>query len=145
MTSAPPPPSAPLGETTVNRTWAWGAAVVGDPAVAPPIPSESLVTLGTGALVLRLHHAQDVDRVDGEARLATATVHVRVHTDPPALERTQLCDVLLDTPSGKLSLGDGAEAVVIEAGGALRHRLVVSADVLRPAGLDEVWVDVVPQ
>lgn len=145
MTSAPPPPPAPLGDTTVTRSWAWGAAVVGDPAATPPTPTEALVTIGTGAVVLRLHHAQDVQRVDGEESLATATCHVRVYEVAPATERTLLCDVVLETPSGKLSLGDGAEAVVVEAGGALRHRLLVSADSLRSTGLDEVWLDVVPQ
>ncbi len=114
-------------------------------SAAPPAPSESLVTIGTGALVLRLHHAQDGSSVEGEPSLATATCHVRVVTDDPSYaDRTLLCDVVLETPSGKLSLGDGAEAVVIEAGGAPRHRLVVSAEQLRAAGLDEVWVDVVP-
>jgi hypothetical protein len=133
-----------LGETTVTRSWAWGAAVVGDPGAAPPTPTEALVTIGTGALVLRLRHAQDVEVVGGETSLATATCHVRVLDEAEQTARTTLCDVVLETPSGKLSLGDGTGAVAIEVEGSPRHRLVVSAEHLRSAGLDEVWVDVVP-
>lgn len=134
-----------LGETTVTRSWQWGAAVIGDPSAAPPAPTEAPVTIGTGAVVLRLRHAHDVELVEGRSSLATATCHVRVLTEAEAPPRTVLCDVVLETPSGKLSLGDGAEAVVVEAGGALRHRLVVTAAAVRARGLDEVWVDVVPE
>jgi hypothetical protein len=132
-----------LGETTVTRSWQWGAAVLGDPAAPPPAPTAALVTLGTSALVLRLHHAQDVELVDGEPSLATATCHVRVLSEAEPTTRTVLCDVVLETASGKLSLGDGAGAVVIEVEGSPRHRVVVSAEHLRTEGLDEVWVDVI--
>lgn len=134
-----------LGETTVTRSWQWGAAVIGDPAATPPTPTEAPVTIGTGALVLRLRHAQDVELVEGVSSLATATCHVRVLDAAEPVSRTVLCDAVLETPSGKLSLGDAAEAVVIEVEGALRHRLVVSTDHVGPRGLAEVWVDVVPQ
>ena len=55
-----------------------------------------------------------------------------------------LADAVLETPTGKLSLGDGSGAVAIEVDGALRHRLVITAD-REGAEPEEVWVDVVAQ
>jgi len=91
-------------------------------------------------------HCQFILRTqDGWLVPATATVHVRVREVYEQPTRLVVCDVVLDTPSNKLSLGDAEDEIVLNGCG-LRTRVVVSLDDPDPEYMspDEVWIDLAP-
>lgn len=105
----------PLLELTITRPWYWGAAIFSAPtADSPqPIPNE-LVTADSGALVIQVTHAQDVNDAQVErGELATATVQVRylpgfdAPADPPDFEGQLLL------PDELLTIGDAQYEVAM--------------------------------
>lgn len=129
-----------MQELAVTRQWHWGIAIVGDPAGnIPDLDGESLVTVGEDTVILLVHHAQDVGL---DEDLASSTLRVRVLDAVEPNDRTVVCDVVLDTPSRAVSLGDADEEVKV-TGLTTRTRLIASAEDVRAFGLDEVWIDLV--
>jgi hypothetical protein len=129
-------------EVTLTRPWGGGIAILGAPtAELPDVDPRSPVSLGEGAVVIGVRHAQDFDheRVEG---LATATVYVRILRNPEVLSRVVLCDVVLATPDDQIRLGDAEEELVLPAPGP-RTRVIISADHVDLTGLGQVWIDLV--
>ena len=128
------------GQLDLTREWHWGIAVVGDPAGhVPDVEPDRLVTVGGDTVVLCVRHAYDVGLDDDPA---TCTLHVRVLDDLDSPDRPVVCDVVLDTPSGEVTIGD-ADGEVPVHGLTGRTRLVVSAADVSAGGMDEVWLDLV--
>lgn len=104
-----------LLELTITRPWYWGIAILSAPtAESPePIPNE-LVTADSGALVIQVTHARDVNDAQVErGELATATVQVRylpafdAPADPPHFEGQLLL------PDELLTIGDAEYEVAM--------------------------------
>ena len=127
-------------EVELTREWNWGIAIVGDPAGnIPDLDPHSVATVGDDTVILLVRHAQDL-RPDGQP--ATSTVHVRVLDAHQPHERSTICDVVLNTPSHAVTLGD-ADGEATVAGLSSRTRLVVSAADARSSDLDELWIDLI--
>ncbi len=130
----------PTREVELTREWNWGIAIVGDPAGhIPDVDPDSLATVGDDTVILLVHHAQDL-RPDGN--LATSTIHVRVLDDDEPHERSTICDVVLNTPSQVVTIGDANDETTV-TGLSSRTRVVASAVDVRSYGLDEVWLDLI--
>lgn len=136
----------PLSDFTLTRPWHWGIAVVGDPTAEVPSSLEGHLALASErVVVLRVRHAQDIeaDRFEGDWDWAVATIHVRTLVAFEPTDRTILCDVLLNTPADRISIGD-ADGDIVLSGHGSTTRLVVSADDADPTGLEEAWIDLLP-
>lgn len=137
----------PLSEVTLVRPWHWGIAIVADPkGEVPEVLSGQVVTVGSSGLVILVHHAQDIEAevFEGDRDWATATIHVTTLADAESPPRAVLCDVVLNTPTYRLGIGDADGDVVLPCPGTGRTRVIVSAENVGEGGLDEVWVDPVP-
>lgn len=138
-----------MSEITLVRAWNWGIAILldVDHGDIPDVDTDSLVTVGDGAIIILVQHSQDSTTYTQDGRLvpATATVHVRVREVHEQPSRLVACDVVLDTPGNKLSLGDAEDEIVLNGCGR-RTRVVVSVDDPDPGHLspDEVWIDLAP-
>jgi hypothetical protein len=137
----------PLSEVTLVRPWHWGIAIVADPeGEVPEVQPGQAVTIGESGLVILVRHAQDIEAevFEGDGEWATATVHVKTLAEAESTPRPVLCDVVLNTPTYRLGIGDADGEVIVPCPGMGRTRLVVSADDVGEGGLDEVWVDLLP-
>jgi hypothetical protein len=104
---------------------------------------DNIDTLGEAGLVIRVRHAQDIDvQRSGASDVATATVRVRSLVQAEPVDRRILADVVLATATEQLSLGDADGEVVLPCP-SRRTRVIVSTDDPDPAGLENVWVDLV--
>ena len=123
-------PSQPLFEITLTRPWHWGIAMIFDPGGdAPDVNPQDLVSLGPSGMVILVRHAQDsIESFDGDRDWATASLHVRLLVATEPVPRAIACDAMLQTPSGRLELGDADEYLTISVdpgrirGGCLRKR-----------------------
>ncbi len=141
----------PLLTTTIRRPFHWGIVVV---AVEPPtgdIPAvvgDTLVVANAHSLIILVRHAQDIESLDGEYDFAEAEVTVRQMVGPmssPASGRV-VYEGVLDVPSGRLSVGDADDWVILPAHHGANTAVVsveagVPADELSP---DAVHVDLWP-
>lgn len=124
-----------------------GIAIVADPkGEVPEIQPEQAVTIGESGLVILVRHAQDTEAevFEGDWEWATATTHVKTLAEAESASRPVLCDVVLNTPTCRLGIGDADGEVILPCPGTGRTRLVVSADDVSEGGLNEVWVDLLP-
>jgi hypothetical protein len=112
----------------------------------PEVQPEEVVTVGESGLVILVRHAQDIEAevFEGDWEWATATIHVKTLAEAESTPRPVLCDVVLNTPTYRLGIGDADGEVILPCPGTGRTRLVVSAEDVGEGGLDEVWVDLVP-
>jgi hypothetical protein len=135
----------PLFEVTLTRPWHWGIAVVFDhDGEVPDVDPEQLVSVGTSGLVILVRHAQDsIKSFDGDWDWATACLHVRLLTAAEPTERSIACDTVLQTPSGRLSVGD-ADGDVALSTHHHRTRVVVSVEDPADTSPDKVWIDLLP-
>lgn len=135
----------PLSELTLPRPWGWGIAILSDPSAdLPDVNPELPVTVGTGAIIVLVRHAQDTDATtpDGYSEWAFATLHVRILAEAEPTTRVVLSDAVIDAPNRRVSIGD-AEGEVVLSGHGVRTRLIVSVVEEDVAGADEVWIDVI--
>jgi hypothetical protein len=136
----------PLYEVTLERAWHWGIAIVSAPgAHVPDSVDESLVTSGSGSLVIKVRHAQDVEAetFEGDWDWATATVHVRSLVDLEHTGGEVLYEGTLALADGQLAVGDAdCEMTVNDLPAQARIR--VHAEDASEAALSEVWLDLVP-
>jgi hypothetical protein len=96
--------------------------------------------------VILVRHAQDIEAevFENGWEWGTATIHVKTLAEAEPTPRPVLCDVVLNTPSYRLGIGDADSEVILPCPGTGRTRLVVSADDIGEGGLDEVWIDLLP-
>lgn len=135
----------PLAELMLTRPWHCGIAILGDPVAEVPTELNGrLVTTGRNVVVLSVRHAQDIDgdKFEGDWHWATATIHLRSVAKSDGSARNVLCDTVIDTSAGTVSLGDADGMVVIPAP-SVRTRVIVCTDDVDPTGLETVWVDLV--
>lgn len=135
----------PLAELSLTRAWHWGIAIVGDPSAEVPHDlGDGAVAVGRDVIVLKVHHAQDIEaeRFEGGWDWATATIHVRSLTQPEVTDRRLLCDEVIHAWRETVSLGDADGMLVIPTPSS-RIRVVVTTQETHPHGLDEAWVDLV--
>lgn len=137
-----------ISETTHIRAWHWGVAIVCAPGAELPddLDESRPVTIGEEAIVVQVRHAQDLDRSRAENAWDWATVafHLRVVVEPEPLERTLLADVVLPTPDGRIALGDEDGEVIVSTP-TEKTRIILSAESVGDDGLDEAWIDLVPE
>lgn len=137
-----------LHSAIVTRPWHWGIAIVSDASLGGEIPEVDPARGVTGnhnGLIILVRHAQDIPSFDGEFDWAEATVTVTLWEDDPASpERPVIYDDSLDTPSGRLSIGDADDDLVVAAHHG-RTRVVVSVTDPSDKAPDSVWVDLYPQ
>jgi hypothetical protein len=135
-------PSQPLFEVTLTRPWHWGIALIFDQdGDAPDVNPEELVSLGPSGVVILVRHAQDsIESSDGDWNWATASLHVRLLAEIEPTPRAIACDAMLQTPTGRLDLGDadGYLTVSVDPG---RTRVVVSVEDPTDKSPDHVWID----
>ncbi|MFE6967657.1 hypothetical protein ACFVAJ_21465 [Agromyces sp. NPDC057679] len=103
---------------TVKRPWHWGIVIVSDPDLGGQIPEvdpESRVSANESGLIVLVRHAQDVEDFNGDLEWAEAEVTVIHRSEaPPTLDgRTQVFEGRLETPSGRLQIGDADDEVVM--------------------------------
>src|SRR5690348_5223864 len=137
----------PLSDVTLVRPWHWGLAIVADPkGEVPEVQPEQVVTIGESGLVILVRHAQDIEAevFENDWEWGTATIHVKTLAEAESTPRPVLCDVVLNTPTCRLGIGDADGEVILPCPGTGRTRLVVSADDVGEGGLDEVWIDLLP-
>ena len=108
----------PILVTTIRRPWHWGIAVVTGPGQTedyPEIEPGRPFCSTSGALVIVVRHAQDVEDID--LGFAEATVSIFLHQEEITLDDSnQAVDGgLLSTPEGSLSVGDADMNVVVPA------------------------------
>ena len=96
--------------------------------------------------MIRVRHAHDIEAevLDGDWEWATATIHVRALGEAEPTPRPVFCDVVLDTPTYRLGIGDADGEVIMPCPGMGRTRLVLSAEDFGEGGLDEAWIDLMP-
>lgn len=117
---------------------------MGDPMAKVPTEFHGhLVATSRDVVTLSVRHAQDIEANDLEGDWATATIHLRSLVQEKPTERRVLSDTIIATTREILSVGDADGMVVVPAPGA-RTRLIVSSDEASPAGLETVWVDLIP-
>jgi hypothetical protein len=91
-----------------------------------------------------VRHAQDsIESFDGDWDWATASLHVRPLTASEPTPRSIACDAVLQTPSGRLNLGDADGYVVVSVAPG-RTRVVVSVEDPADKSPDNVWIDLIP-
>ena len=137
----------PLSEVTLVRPWHWGIAIVADPkGEVPEVQPEQVVTIGESGLVILVRHAEDIEAevFENDWEWGTATIHVKTLAEAELTSCPVLCDVVLNTPTYRLGIGDADGEVILPCPGTGRTRLVVSADDVGEGGLDEVWIDLLP-
>lgn len=135
----------PLAELTLTRPWHWGIAVLGDPlAEVPTVFNGRAVAMGLDVVALSVRHAQDIaaDRLEGAWEWATATIHVRSLASEDATVRHVLCDTIVVTSGGTVSLGDADGMLIIPVPSG-HTRLIVSVNEVDTTGMETVWVDLV--
>ncbi|MDR7080835.1 hypothetical protein J2X01_000104 [Arthrobacter ginsengisoli] len=104
--------------TTIRRPWHWGIAVVTGPGQTedfPEIEPGRPFCSTSGALVIMVRHAQDVEDIDHG--FAEATVSISLHQDEvtPDDGKQAIGEGILSTPEGTLSVGDADMNVVVPA------------------------------
>ncbi len=130
---------------TLTRPWHWGIVIMGDPkAEVPTTLDANGVAVGRNVVVVSVRHAQDIggDRFEGEWDWATATLQLRSLVEPRTEARTQICDTVLTTANETVAVGD-ADGMVSVPSPSTRTRLVVSVSEVDPAGVHDVWVDLI--
>jgi hypothetical protein len=135
----------PLFEVTLVRPWHWGIAVVVDrDGEVPEVDSGQLVSLGPSGMVVLVRHAQDsVESFEGDWDWATASLHVRFLTALESTQRSIACDAVLQTPSGRLSVGDADNDVAFSTHHGQTH-VVVSVEDPTDTSPDKIWIDLLP-
>jgi hypothetical protein len=143
----------PLTTVTVRRPWHWGIAIISDATIGGQIPEVEAgrpVSANEYGLIVLVHHAQDTDDWpegeewaddDAEVEWAQASVVLTswaAVSDWPDRD-VVLYDGRLETPSGRLSVGDADEDVVISCPtGQIRLRVCGDGAPERP---DRVQID----
>jgi hypothetical protein len=136
----------PLFELAYTRPWHWGIAVLGKPKGSHPELNEAeVVSVGEDAIVISVRHAQDIEaeRFEGDWDWVTVTFRLRALTEAEPVERTVVFDGVLATDDARLSLGDADGEIILPCPDRAT-RVVVSTDEVDRAGLDRVWVDLLP-
>ena len=83
-----------LNEITLSRPWHWGIALVGDPlASVPDLEPERVTAVSSGSIVVRVHHAQDIDAevFEGDWDWAVARFHIRTLVEAEDAMRKLRC------------------------------------------------------
>ncbi len=108
----------------------------------PELDGETVASVGPGAMVIRVRHAQDVDggRFEGDWDWATATFHLRSLVEYEDTNRQIVADVSWPTEDERITLGDADGELVIPCP-STTTRVVVSVDT--PGVAEVVWVDLV--
>lgn len=136
----------PIYEVTIARPWHWGIVIVSCPGAAlPDGVGNSLVVANSGAVVVKVRHAQDIEAevFEGDWDWATATVHVRSLVELDSTPGEPLYEGELVLPEGRLAVGDADNEVVLNDLDA-KTRIRVLASDPQPTGLTEVWIDLSP-
>lgn len=137
----------PLGTVSVTRPWHWGISIISDPSLGGEIPEvepNARVSANENGIVVLVRHAQDqVDTFEDDFEWAQATVTVRHHSETPVVDsdKTSIFEGEIDTPTGRLWIGDADEDTQM-SGFSEKSAVRVLA---RPDDLDspdQVWVDV---
>ena len=138
--------------TTVRRPFNWGIVIIAADDWAgdlPEVARDALVAANESAVIIGVRHAQDSGEFDGEfLKLAEAEVVVR-RLDGSASSgesRRELFRTVITVPTGRVTVGDADEQVVVSA-----HRganaVLVSVDAQVPIddmSPDAVQVDLLP-
>lgn len=135
----------PLSETTHTRPWHWGVAFIGEPSEdVPDREAGRVVSANDKGIAIAVQHAQDIDadRFEGDWDWATTTFHVRALAEAQTVARHVVCDVILPTANEQISLGD-ADGYLLLPAPSTRTRVIASTDDVDPAGLKQVWIDLV--
>lgn len=136
-----------LHKARLTRPWHWGIAIVSDAGLGGEIPEVDPargVTGDRGGLIILVRHAQDIPGFDSDFDWAEATLTVTMWEDDPGpSRRAVIYDESLDTPSGRLSVGDADDDVVMTTHHGLTRVVVSVADPADKAP-DSVWVDLHP-
>jgi hypothetical protein len=137
----------PIYEVSITRPWHWGIAIASSPAaVVPDNLGTSLVMANSGAVAIKVRHAQDIDAevFEGDWDWATATIHVRSLVDVDSTTPGELLyEGDLTLPEGRLIVGDADSEVAFNDLGAKTRVRVVARDP-EATGLAEVWIDLSP-
>jgi hypothetical protein len=111
----------------------------------PDVDPARVASVGPGAMVIRVRHAQDIDaeRFEGDWDWATTTFHIRSLAEAEDPRRQIVADVSWPTHEERITLGDADGELVIPCP-STTTRVVVSVDAVDAAGgPDVVWVDLV--
>jgi hypothetical protein len=136
----------PILVTAIRRPWQWGIAVITGPGQTedfPEIEPGRPFCSTSGALVIMVRHAQDVEEID--LGFAEATVSIYLHQDEvtPDDGNKAVGGGILSTPEGTLSVGDADMNVVVPAHKGMTQFLISVED---PSDLspEHVRVDLWP-
>jgi len=135
----------PLLVTSIRRPWHWGIALVAAPGQVEDFPEiEGGRTLGStsGALVIKVCHAQDVEDVDLGFAEATVTIALHQNEVTPA-DVHAVAGGILSTPDGTLSVGAADMDDVVPAHKGMT-RFLVSVEDPNDLSPEQVWVDLWP-
>lgn len=121
----------PILVISIRRPWQWGIAVITGPGQVedfPEIEPDRPVCSTSGALVMMVRHAQDVEDID--SGLAEATVSIALHQNEvgPEAGNHAVGGGILSTPEGTLSVGDANMEVVVPAHKGMTQYLVSITD-----------------
>lgn len=138
-----------LHTARVTRPWHWGIAIVSDASLGGEIPEVDPargVTGNRSGVIVLVRHAQDIPSFEGEFDWAEATLTVTLWEEDDAgpAERAVIYDDSLRTPSGRLSIGDADDDVIVTTHHELTRVIVSVADPADKAP-DSVWIDLYPQ
>ncbi|WP_206074419.1 hypothetical protein [Antribacter gilvus] len=127
------------------RDWGWGVAFRQDSVEGeiPDVDTSDAVTVTPLGLGIGVRHGQDCDWQAGEEGPALVTIRLDrpgAFTPP---ERAVVVDVVLETPSLSLSLGDAEDEILLPVSGA-RTRVVISHVDNTWHQPTEVWIDLHP-
>ena len=145
-------PTKPPETTTVRRPFHWGIVIVAADDWAgdlPEVDPDSLVTASERTVIIGVRHAQDSDEFDGEVlKLAEAEVVVRKLGEAASSSesRREVFRTVITVPTGRLTVGDADEEVVVSAHPGA-NTVLVSVDAQVPRddmSPDAVQVDLLP-
>ncbi|MFJ5956310.1 hypothetical protein ACIQC5_10160 [Paenarthrobacter sp. NPDC092416] len=121
----------PILVTSIRRPWHRGIAVVTGPGQTedfPEIEPDRPFCSTSGALVIMVRHAQDIDDID--LGFAEVTVSIALHQNEvvPEAGYHAVGGGVLSTPEGTLSVGDADMEVVVPAQKGITQFRVSVAD-----------------